>query len=197
MKTRRYQTPGALISIAFFLLFNACIARLAMSDDPHGYHARPTAHVAADPARGAAFVALHRRADLGHNVFVKLWIDGEQQAGFVTVIPYETYLTPGHHVLWMAASPNPKWMTPSETTLFVRRNRVYNYTVESDHSGLFDTERRVAPRATNENLSALSAFRQKALVQSPKRNDTFLPVAGKRCIWPGSVEALAFPRQPV
>lgn len=135
MKTSRYQTPRAVISIAFFLLLNAFIARLATGYEPHGYHARPTAHVAAYPGRGAAFVTLHRRADLGHNVFVKLWIDGERAGSLVYGHTYETYLSPGNHVLWMAASPNPKWMTPSEVTLHVRRNRVYNYTVESNHSG--------------------------------------------------------------
>ncbi len=135
MKTSRYQTPGTLISIAIVLLLNAWIAGMAMSDEPHGYHARPNAHVMADPARGAAFLELYRRADLGHNVFVKLWIDGERAGSLIYGHTYQTYLTPGHHVLWMAASPDPKWMTPSEVTLFVRRNRAYYYTVTSNHSG--------------------------------------------------------------
>ena len=135
MKTSRYQTPGTLISIAIVLLFNAWIAGMAMGDEPHGYHARSTAHVMANPARGAAYVELIRRADLGHNVFVRLWIDGEPAGSLIYGHTYETYLTPGHHILWMAPGPNSKWNTPSEVGLYVRRHRAYYYTVTSDHSG--------------------------------------------------------------
>jgi hypothetical protein len=135
MKTSRYQTPGTLISIAVVLLLNAWIAGMAMSYEPHGYYARSTAHVMAHPGRGAAYLMLFRRADLGHNVFVRLWIDGEPAGSLVYGHTYETYLSPGHHILAMAPGPNPKWLTPSEATLNVRRNRAYYYTVTSNHSG--------------------------------------------------------------
>jgi hypothetical protein len=135
METNRYQTPGTLIWIAIVLLLNAWITGMVMGDEPHGYHARPSAYVMADPARGAAYLTLYRRADLGHNVFVKLWIDGERAGSLIYGHTFETYLSPGRHILWMAPSPNPKWMTPSEVEVDVRRNRVYNYTVTSNHSG--------------------------------------------------------------
>jgi hypothetical protein len=130
MKTRFRRMPQTLTFIAAWLLLS--VAGMARAEDKRVYSPEYTM---SGPPHGAASVTLRRIADLGHNVFVRLWIDGQVAGPLIYGHTYETFLPPGRHVLSMAAGPGPKWNTPSEVLLDVRRNRAYNFTVTSNHAG--------------------------------------------------------------
>jgi len=131
MKTRFRRIPQALMVIAVFLVLNVCIAGAVRAEHWRVY----SPYTTSAPPRGAALVTLRRIPDLGYNVFVRLWIDGRVAGPLIYGHTYETFLRPGRHVLEMAAGPGPKWNTPSAVILDVHRNRAYNFTVASNHSG--------------------------------------------------------------
>ncbi|HEY8650598.1 MAG TPA: hypothetical protein VIL70_06755 [Chthoniobacterales bacterium] len=78
---------------------------------------------------------IHRVADLGNNLIVRLWIDDVAVASIAYGHTYEGLLPPGRHVLSVLPTPNPRWKIPWQMTLNVRNGQTYNFTAVGDGSG--------------------------------------------------------------
>ena len=92
--------------------------------------------------RGAARLVIHRSPNLGHNVIVRLFIDGVSTASIAYGHTYEHFVPAGPHVVTLLPSPNPKWLIPYNVTLHARRGRTYNLTVIDGGSGQLSVRRR-------------------------------------------------------
>jgi hypothetical protein len=129
MKTRSYNTNRAILLVMAWLFFNTLAAGQVMGADPR------LAHAVAQPARAPARLVIRRNPNLGVNVVVRLWIDG-QPAGFVGYgHTYDDFLAPGHHVFAVLATPSPRWPTPWQLPLDVRSGQTYGFTAVTDGSG--------------------------------------------------------------
>ena len=129
MKTHNYSTRSVILLLAVSLFFSAFVAGQAVGADP-----RPP-HAIAQPAKAPARLSIRRNPNLGFNVIVRLWIDGQPAASIGYGHTYEGFLTPGHHVLAVLASPSPRWSTPWQLPLDVRSGQTYGFTAVTDGSG--------------------------------------------------------------
>jgi hypothetical protein len=134
MKTYNYWDRKALILMATCLFLSGYAVNQAMSSEAQPGPAA-VAKPASTPVSGAARLIIHRIANLGRNVIVKLSIDDAPPAFIAYGHTYEAVLPPGRHVLSVAATPNAKWKAPSEMTLDVQKGQTYNFTAMDDGSG--------------------------------------------------------------
>src|SRR6516165_8207316 len=104
MKTHNNSTRSAILLLIVSLFFSAFVTGQAMGAEPRSSHAAATSQA---PAR----LIITRMPNLGVNVTVKLWIDGQPTATLGYARDYEGVLTPGRHVLGVLAtrslSPTP------------------------------------------------------------------------------------------
>jgi hypothetical protein len=128
MRTHSYSTRSALLLIIAWLFFSVYGAGQAMATDP-----RPPR--GAQPARAPARLIIKRNPNLGFNVIVRLWIDGQSAASIGYGHTFEGFLAPGHHVLAVLASPSPRWPVPWQLPLDVRSGQTYGFTAVTDGSG--------------------------------------------------------------
>jgi hypothetical protein len=135
MKTYCYRTRNALVLIAACLFLSGYTANQAMSSDAQPGRAAVAGPASVRPVNGAARLMIHRIADLGNNLFVRLWIDDVAVASIAYGHTYEGLLPPGRHVLSVLPTPNPRWKVPSQITLNVRNGQTYNFTAMGDGSG--------------------------------------------------------------
>jgi hypothetical protein len=129
MKTRSYSTYRAILLVMAWLFFNALAAGQVMGADP-----RP-AHAVVQPAKAPARLIIRRNPNLGFNVIVRLWIDGQPAGPIGYGHTFDGVLAPGHHVLAVLASPNPRWPIPWQLPLDVRSGQTYGFTAVTDGSG--------------------------------------------------------------
>ena len=129
MKTHNYSTRSVILLLAVSLLFSAFVAGQAVGADP-----RPP-HAIAQPAKAPARLSIRRNPNLGFNVIVRLWIDGQPAASIGYGHTYEGFLAPGHHVLAVLASPRPRWPIPWQLPLDARSGHTYGFTAVGDGSG--------------------------------------------------------------
>lgn len=129
MKTRSYSTYRAILLVMAWLFFNALAAGQVMGADP-----RP-AHAVVQPAKAPARLIIRRNPNLGFNVIVRLWIDGQPAGPIGYGHTFDGFLAPGHHVLAVLASPNPRWPIPWQLPLDVRSGQIYGFTAVTDGSG--------------------------------------------------------------
>jgi hypothetical protein len=128
MKTHSYSIRSAILLLMGSLFFSAFLAGKATAADPRSPHA-------VAPSRTPARLVIRRNPNLGVNVIVRLWIDGQRAGSIGYGHTYEGFLTPGHHVLGVLASPNPRWPIPWQLPLEVRGGQTYGFTAVTDGSG--------------------------------------------------------------
>lgn len=110
------------------LLFSAFVAGQAVGADPRSRHA-------VTPSQAPARLIIRRNPNLGFNVIVRLWIDGQPAGSIGYGHAYEGFLSSGHHVLAVLASPSPRWPIPWQLPLDVRSGETYGFTAVGDSSG--------------------------------------------------------------
>ncbi len=135
MKTYRYRSRNALVLIATCLFLSGYTAKQAMSSGAQSGRAAVTGPASVRPVNGAARLIIHRIADLGNNLIVRLWIDDVAVASIAYGHTYEGLLPPGRHVISVLATPNPRWKIPWQMTLNAQKGQTYNFTARSDGSG--------------------------------------------------------------
>ena len=135
MKTYCYRTRNALVLIATCLFLSGYTANQAMSSDAQSGRAAVAGPASVRPVNGGARLIIHRLADLGNNLIVRLWIDDVSVASIAYGHTYEALLPPGRHVISVLATPNPRWKIPWQMTLNAQKGQTYNFTARSDGSG--------------------------------------------------------------
>ena len=135
MKTYSYRSRNALVLIATCLFLSGYTANQAMSSDAQSGRAAVAGPTSVRPVNGAARLIIHRIADLGNNLIVRLWIDDVAVASIAYGHTYEAFLPPGRHVISVLATPNPRWKIPWQMTLNAQKGQTYNFTARSDGSG--------------------------------------------------------------
>jgi hypothetical protein len=135
MKTYCSRTRNALVLIAACLFLSGYTANQAMSSDAQSGRAAVAGPASVRPVNGAARLIIHRLADLGNNLIVRLWIDDVAVASIAYGHTYEALLPPGRHVISVLATPNPRWKIPWQMTLNAQKGQTYNFTARSDGSG--------------------------------------------------------------
>ena len=128
MKTHNYSTRNAILLLIVSLFFSAFVAGQATATDPRSPHA-------VGPSQAPARLIIRRNPNLGVNVIVRLWIDGQRIGSIGYGHTYEGFLAPGHHVLAVLASPSPRWPTRWQLRLDVRSGQTYGFTAVTDGSG--------------------------------------------------------------
>jgi len=128
MKTHNYSTRSAILLLMALLFFNAFAAGQAMGADPR------SPHVVA-PSQAPARLVIRRMPNLGFNVIVRLWIDGQPAATLGYGHTYHGFLTPGRHVLAVLATPRSRSPIPWEMPLNVQSGQTYIFTATGGSSG--------------------------------------------------------------
>jgi hypothetical protein len=110
-----------------WLFFNA--AGQAIGADP-----KPPRTVV-QPAKAPARLIIRRMPNLGFNVTVRLWIDGQPAPALGYGHSYEGFLPPGHHVLAVLATPRSRSPIPWQMPLDVQSGQTYSFTAGGGSSG--------------------------------------------------------------
>ena len=128
MKTHRYSTRGAILLVVAWLFVSAFVSGQVLGADPRSPHA-------VAPTEAPARLIIRRNPNLGFNVIVRLWIDGQPAGSIGYGHTFEGFLAPGHHVLAVLASPSPRWPVPWQLPVDVRSGQTYGFTAVTDGSG--------------------------------------------------------------
>jgi len=128
MKTHNYSTRSAILVLIVSLFFSAFVAGSATGADPRSHHA-------AAPSQAPARLVIRRMPNLGFNVIVRLWIDGQPAATLGYGHTYHGFLTPGRHVLAVLATPRSRSPIPWEMPLNVQSGQTYIFTATGGSSG--------------------------------------------------------------
>jgi hypothetical protein len=128
MNTHNYRTRSATLLLIGVMFLTAVAGDQAMAADP-----RPPrgAQLAGAPAR----LVIRRNPNLGVNVIVRLWIDGQPAGSIGYGHTFEGFLAPGHHILAVLASPSPRWPIPWQVPVDVRSGETCGFTAVTDGSG--------------------------------------------------------------
>ncbi len=86
-------------------------------------------------AKDSARLVIRRIPNLGRYLIVDLRIDGVAAGSIAYGHNYETFLTPGRHVLSVRPTPLARWGSPTEMILNARSDQTYSFTAMGDHSG--------------------------------------------------------------
>lgn len=139
--TRSYSgraRTGLLLAACLFVALSA--TRQAMAA-PKSRQVR-AAHVPDWQApRGAARLVIRRSPDLGHNVIVRLFIDGTSTASIAYGHTYEHLIRPGTRLVSLLPTPDPRWPIPYNVRLNARSGRTYTLTVIDGGSGMLGVRR--------------------------------------------------------
>ena len=127
MKTHNYSSRSAILLLVVSLFFSAFVAGQATAADPRSPHA-------AAPSQAPARLVIRRMPNLGFNVIVQLWIDGQQTATLGYGHTYHGVLTPGRHVLAVLATRS-RSPIPWEMPLNVQSGQTYIFTATGGPSG--------------------------------------------------------------
>ena len=127
MKIHNYSSRGAILLLVVSLLFGAFVAGQATAAEPRSSHAAATSQA---PAR----LIITRMPNLGVNVIVQLWIDGQRTATLGYARDYEGVLTPGRHVLGVLASRSLSPI-PWEMALNAQSGQTYIFSAGGSSSG--------------------------------------------------------------
>src|SRR5437762_13829815 len=113
MKTHRYSTRGAILLLVAWLSFSGFVSGQVLGADP-----RSPRFV--QPAGAPARLVIKRNPNLGFNVIVRLWIDGQPAGSIGYGHTFEGSLAPGRHVLPVRANPSPRPPLPCRALVDVR-----------------------------------------------------------------------------
>jgi hypothetical protein len=128
MKINTYTTHGASLVLMVSVLFSAFVAVQALGADPRSPNALA-------PSQAPARLIIRRNPNLGDNVIVRLWIDGQPARSIGYGHTFDGFLAPGHHVLAVIASPSPLRRIPWQLPLAVQGGHTYGFTAVTDGSG--------------------------------------------------------------
>ena len=128
MKTHNYSTCSAILLLVVSLFFSAFVAGQAMGADPRSPHA-------VAPSQAPARLVIRRMPNLGFNVIVRLWIDGQSVTALGYGHTYQGVLTPGRHVLAVLATPRSRSPIPWQMPLNVQSGQTYVFTATGGPSG--------------------------------------------------------------
>src|SRR6266581_1662316 len=128
MKIHNYSTRSAILLLMVSLFFSAFVAGQAVGADPRSPRA-------VAPSQAPARLVIRRNPNLGFNVIVRLWIDGQPAATLGYGHTYHGSLTPGRHVLAVLATPRSRSPVPWEMPLNVQSGQTYVFTATGGHSG--------------------------------------------------------------
>jgi hypothetical protein len=128
MRLSSYITRTAILLVMAWL-FNAYAASELMGADSW------SARAVVQPAKAPARLIIKRIPNLGFNVIVRLWIDGRPASSIGYGHTFKGFLAPGHHVLAVLASPNPRWPVPWQLPLDAQGGQTYGFTAVTDGSG--------------------------------------------------------------
>jgi len=128
MKTHNYSSRSAILLLMVSLFFSAFVAGQAIGVDPRSPHA-------AAPSQAPGRLVIRRMPNLGFNVIVRLWIDGQPTATLGYGHTYHGLLTPGRHVLAVLATPRSRSPIPWEMPLNVQSGQTYIFTATGGSSG--------------------------------------------------------------
>jgi hypothetical protein len=129
MKTNSYSIHSAILLVMASLFFNAYAAGQVTGADSRSSRA------VVQPAKAPARLIIRRNPNLGFNVIVRFWIDGRPAPSIGYGHTFKGFLAPGHHVLAVLASPNPRWPVPWQLPLDVQSGRTYGFTAVTDGAG--------------------------------------------------------------
>jgi hypothetical protein len=136
MKTYRYCSRNALILMTTCLLFLSRYGTSqAMSSDAQSRRVTVAESTFGQSVRDDARLIVRRIPNLGYNVIVDLYVDGVAVPPIVYGQTYKGFLPAGRHVLSVLPTPSPKWSTPWQMTLDVRKDQTYSFTAMGDGSG--------------------------------------------------------------
>src|SRR5882724_8965371 len=136
MKTYSYCSRKALVLMTTCLLFlSGYGTSRAMSSDAQSGRVAGAGSASVQPVRDDARLIVRRIPNLGYNVIVDLYVDGVAVPPIGYGRTYEGFLPPGRHVLSVLPTPSPKWSTPWQMTLDVRKGQTYTFTAMGDDSG--------------------------------------------------------------
>ena len=136
MKTYSYRGRNALILMTTCLLFlSGYGTSQAMSSDAQSRCVAVAGSAPVQPVRDDARLIVRRIPNLGYNVIVDLYVDGVAVPPIGYGRTYEGFLLSGRHVLSVLPTPSPKWSTPWQLTLDVRKGQTYRFTAMGDGSG--------------------------------------------------------------
>jgi hypothetical protein len=127
MKIHNYSTRSLILLLMVSLFFSAFVTGQAMGADPRSPHAVASSQA---PAR----LVIRRMPNLGANVIVKLWIDGQPAGSFGYGHTYEGSLPPGRHVLGVLATRS-RSPVPWQMSLNVQSGQTYIFTAGGSSSG--------------------------------------------------------------
>ena len=127
MKTPNYSTRSAILLLIVSLFCSAFVTGQAMGAEPRSAHAAATSQA---PAR----LIIRRMPNLGVNVIVQLWIDGQSAGSFGYGRIYQGSLTPGRHVLGVLATRS-RPPIPWEMSLNAESGKTYVFTATGSPSG--------------------------------------------------------------
>ena len=128
MKTHNYITRSVTLILFVSLFFSAFVAGSATAADPRSPHA-------VAPSQAPARLVIRRMPNLGFNVIVQSWIDGQPTATLGYGHTYHGVLTPGRHVLAVLATPRSRSPIPWEMPLNVQSGQTYIFTATGGPSG--------------------------------------------------------------
>jgi hypothetical protein len=128
MKAHNYSTRSAILLLVVSLFFSAFVAGQATAADPRSPHA-------VGPSQAPGRLIIRRMPNLGFNVIVQLWIDGQPTATLGYGHTYHGVLTPGRHVLAVLATPRSRSPIPWEMPLNVQSGQTYIFTATGGPSG--------------------------------------------------------------
>jgi hypothetical protein len=128
MKTHNYNTRSATLLLVVSLFFSAFAAGHATATDPRSPHA-------AAPSQTPARLFIRRVPNLGANVIVQLWIDGQSTATLGYGRIYQGSLTPGRHVIGVLATRS-RPPIPWEMSLNAQSGKTYVFTATGSPSGI-------------------------------------------------------------
>src|SRR5947207_15931290 len=113
MKTHRYSTRGAILLLVAWLSFSGFVSGQVLGADP-----RSPRFV--QPAGAPARLVIKRNPNLGFNVIVRLWIDGQPAGSLGYDHTFEGTLAPGQQVLAVLASAGPSRSVSCQVPVDVR-----------------------------------------------------------------------------
>ena len=128
MKTHNYSSRSTILLLVVSLFFSTFVVGQATAAEPRSPHA-------AAPSQAPARLVIRRVANLGFNVIVRLWIDGQPAGSIGYGHTFEGFLAPGHHVLAVLASPKARWPVPWQLPVDVRSGQTYGFPAVTDGSG--------------------------------------------------------------
>jgi hypothetical protein len=129
MKIHSFGTRSAILLLIAWLFLNSLPVCHVMAADPR------SPSVVVQRAKAPGRLIIRRNPNLGFDVIVRLWIDGQAAGSIGYGHTFEGFLAPGHHVLAVLATPSPRWPIPWKLPLDVRSGQTYGFTAVGDSSG--------------------------------------------------------------